>query len=383
MKVVQVVLYKMEEIKSIIKVDGFRFIENLNTTTRQLIICSQIVKAIGNKQLPKEFLEKKLLNWSLNIEKNEEYKNQKGKITENNKKTSALPHYFELSKSIGLISNINQIYSITRLSHIMIHFMDNESNNLKLTLFEKIFYLFLLIKNDADGFLFLLDSLNKTEYNQKDLKENFQSKFNERLQFKNDSAENITRNLISEKFRVINFIWKKPEVYAEHFLIPRCEWLNSLGLININHINNKTIYSLSSIGIEFYKIIPFINIESQIKDINEDFITNIFFTIINKIYFQNSNENFDKLSHDKKINLLGEAIDKSLTIIKSSSSFRIPMFDAMLYISIDFILNKNIVINFKDIFDLLKIGVSYKNKEYILKDNGRINESYITTRVKL
>lgn len=367
----------------LIKVDGFRYIENLNTTSRQLIICSQIVKTIGDNQFPKEFLEKILLNWSFNIENNEEYINKKGKITENKKKTSALVHYFELSKSFGLISNINQIFFNTRLSYILKYFLVKEPDSLKLSLSEKIFYLFILLNKDADGIIFLLDSLNKTACSQKELKLNFKINFNERLLVKNELSDNITKNLISEKYRTINYIWKKPEIYAEHFLIPRCEWLNSLGLININQVNNKTIYSLSILGNELHERLPLINNENQLKDIDDEFLTNNFFNLINNIYFQGSNVKFDSLLSEIQIEMLGETLEKSLSIIKSSSSFRIPMFDTMLFISLDFILNKKTIINFKDIFNILKIGLIFKDKEYLLKENGRMNESYITTSVKL
>jgi hypothetical protein len=70
-----------------------------------------------------------------------------------------------------------------------------------------------------------------------------------------------------------------------------------------------------------------------------------------------------------------------MTIVKTSSSFRIPVFDALFFICIEVMLNRNIIINFSDIFEMLKNGFSFNGKEYLLKETGRLNESYITTRL--
>ena len=86
-------------------VDGFRFITTLNTQVRILSIVSQITKIIGSKQLPKQFLQSALVKWSaLEEQKSSEYKNHRGKITENVKPTAAFEHYLEFASSLGLIS---------------------------------------------------------------------------------------------------------------------------------------------------------------------------------------------------------------------------------------------------------------------------------------
>ena len=105
------------------QVDGFRFINNLNTTSRQLSICSEIVRQLGGKQLPKELLGKLLYGWSKKLEEDVDYKSSRGKITQDGKETSALKYYLDLSDSLGLITHLNSFYTNTRLSYILLHFV--------------------------------------------------------------------------------------------------------------------------------------------------------------------------------------------------------------------------------------------------------------------
>ena len=144
------------------QVDGFRFINNLNTTSRQLSICSEIVRQLGGKQLPKELLGKLLYGWSKKLEEDVDYKSSRGKITQDGKETSALKYYLDLSDSLGLITHLNSFYTNTRLSYILLHFINTDNDHFKfgkLSDSQKIFYLFQLFKIDGDGLIFILNTL--------------------------------------------------------------------------------------------------------------------------------------------------------------------------------------------------------------------------------
>jgi len=81
----------MESTNNHIKVDGFRFINNLHTTARQLFVCTKITDFLSNKQLPKKLLGELLFKWSFEEEeKNTSYKKSKGKLTKNGKETTSL-----------------------------------------------------------------------------------------------------------------------------------------------------------------------------------------------------------------------------------------------------------------------------------------------------
>lgn len=376
----------MESTIETITIDGFRFINNLNTTARQLFICSEIVIKLGGKQLPKELLSQMLVKWSKTQElENDIYKNSKGKLSDNQKETSALKHYLDLSDFLGLITHLNNFYANSRLAYLLLYTINldmGSENRTGLMLGEKLFYLFQLFTVDADGLIFILSQLSKEKLNQKDLQKNFKDAFNARLLSKKDLASDIVKNQIGEKYRTVNFVWKNSEKYSEHLLIPRCEWLRTLGLIDIERKGNFTIYSLNEKGSYLYNSLPTISNNSEVKDVNETWIHNKLFPLYNELFCGGQYKLFSSLNSNERTDELGSSLEKAITIIKTSGSFRIPLYDSVLFVCLYMFLEKQIVVNFSNIFDELKSGLVFKRKQYILKEAGRINEGYITTRIE-
>ena len=258
-----------------IHVDGFRFINSLHTTVRQLSICSEIIRKLSEKHLPKEILAKLLLNWSAERENiDPEYRNNKGKLTEKGLKTTAFSNYLELTDSLKLTTHLNDIYSCSRISYILLHFI-KDKKDYHFSIPEKLFFLYQLLIVDADGILYIIDQLKTGKNNQKQLLISFKDGFNKRLLAKQNSASAVVKNAISERYRTINFIWKKPESYAEHLLIPRCEWLKTIGILKIDKIGSNTVYSLSEHGLKFLSQLPIIP-TYNIIDITEKWVTHSF-----------------------------------------------------------------------------------------------------------
>jgi len=366
------------------RVDKFRFIKNLHTTSRQLYICSEIVRQLNNRQLPKELLSKILFEWSKNEERvNNNYKNSKGKLTENGTPTTSLNYYLDLCESLGLITNINTFYTSTRFSYLLNHLIPHKSVfRQEITFNERLFYNFQLLTVDADGILLVLSLLaNNDSKSQIDLQRQFKNMFNGRLIAKQEFASKIIKASISEKYRTINFIWKKPEKYSEHILIPRCEWLSSLGLLSIKKEKNYTIYSMTEKGKVFYKNIPSIMPDDSIKDITDYWLFNKIFSIFDQIFPEADRISYNMLEEDDKNEVLGNSLNNALNTVKASSPFHIPLFDSSLFICMELFLRRKIVINFSDIFEKLALGFNYGNKQFLMKEGGRINESYITTRI--
>lgn len=361
--------------------DGFRFLGNLHTTSRQLFIVSQFILKVSNKQLPKAVLQDVMIKWSFELERTDaNYRNSKGKLTEENRPTSAFNHYLQLCQSLGLINALNGNYNLSRIAHILLALLSDSPKSNSLEIGEKIFYIFQLFRFDADGILLVLGMLNGVEKTQMIIQEKFKEEFNIRLLAKQNSASGSTKMLINEKYRTLNFIWKKPTKYAEHILIPRCEWLSSLGFINIAKAGSSTIYSLSEVGQLFYKQLPFLA-NTFTKDINEYWMTNYLFNLMH-ITFPASHRISINDMHEVEANLkLGEALSKAILAVKSSNAFRIPLVDALLYICTKLFLTENIIINFSDIIEKLANGFIYSGKQYMVINTGRLNESYITTRV--
>ncbi len=361
-------------------IDGFRLINSLHTTARQLSICTEIIKKLADKQLPKEILLQLMLKWSVEEElSNEVYRGSKGKLSDKGKQTSAFKNYLDLCESLKLVTHFNDFYSCSRLSYVLLYFMkmDNEKGR---SLSMKAFYLLQLFWFDADGILYIIDELKRTPFSQKELQINFKDNFNKRLLAKQEVANPIVKNLISERYRTINYIWKKPEKYAEHLLIPRCEWLNSLGILRIHKEGSSTIYSLTNGGKIFADKIP-TTFDFSISDINDQWIFDHFFSAFEALCDNFEFESFGNFSQKiQEVELL-TSLTIALKVVKTSNSFKLPLFDCLIFICLDFLTRKNILIEMSEILKILSKGLKSEKRSFNLKFEGRLNESYIITNI--
>jgi len=364
-----------------IKTDGFRFIDNLHTTARQLPVFTAIVRTLGNKQLTKNVLERLLIDWSISEENNNStYKQSKGKITNNGEKTGALRYHIELSPSLGLTHRFNVTYQNTKISKIFLQFINGEL--IERILAEKIFYLYQLLILDADGIILLISELiGKREKSQKKLQDNFKQALNDRLLLKKELSSQNVSSVIAEKYRIINFIWKNAGKYAEHIIAPRYEWLSYLHLVDINRNKNTTLYSLTEEGEIFYNCLPNLTKHNNLRDINYDWLNGNFFTLLNITYPNNERITFESMPQDKQDKELSESLQKARKAVQSSIAFKLPLREALLFISMNLFIEKNIVINFSSILNKLKSGFIFNNRKYLLRVIGNENQGYITVTI--
>ena len=378
LKDVQLVLSNMES--NFEQIDEFSFIDNLQTTVRQLGVFSAIIVHLNNKQLPKKILEQLLIAWSAEEEeRNLKYKNDKGKITENGLKTAALGYYIQISTSLGFTTRFNNVYMNTKMSQTFLYFLLNKNDHSeRLSVCEKIFYLYMLLENDADGMLLCLSQLiNSSPKKQSLLQTQFKEAMSARLLSKMEISPQTIKTKISVKYRAINFIWKKSKKYAEHIIAPRYEWLSNLELVEIKRDLKDTLYSLSEKGKTLYSLIPDFNAEG-LKDINKKWINNSFFSVCNIIFNNDKSLIYSNLTIEKQNLEIGESLFNATKAVKSSLSFKLPVKETFLFIGLDLLINKNILINFIDIQNKLKNNFIYNSRRYLLKLAGRPNEGYIT-----
>ena len=372
-------------IESII-VDSFRFIENLQTTARQLCVVTEIVKRLNNKQLPKRLLDEMLIAWSQNEElKNEAYRKSKGKITNNGKKTAALRYYYGLSESLGLTQGFNNVFIDTNISYILLYSLNTENDRESADLLsfqEKVFYLFQLLQTDADGILLCLDQLKGgIGKSQSDLQRSFKNVLNNRLEIKKRLISPSYRHLITNKLRAVNYIWRSPEVYAEHIIAPRYEWLYTLGLVDILRTKGTTKYQLSEIGNTLWQLLPKIDSESGTTDISEIWLNTHFFSIIGQIFSLTHIKYFSDMLPEMQLQLLGDALEKAAKNVKSSVGFRLPLNSTYFFVGMEMLVNQKTIINFNGIKKVLESSFIYNNKTYNQRISGRLSESYITITI--
>jgi hypothetical protein len=105
------------------------------------------------------------------------------------------------------------------------------------------------------------------------------------------------------------------------------------------------------------------------------------FSAFGKIYGNSIHKLFRDMKKEDKESALGSSMENALNVVKSSSSFRLPLLDTFLFVCIDLFCNNNIIINISDVFSYLERELSYQSRIYSLKSEGRINEGYVIIKL--
>jgi hypothetical protein len=366
-------------------VDGFRFVASLNTMVRNLSIVSKIIEIIGTKQLPKQFLKSALVEWSSHAEnKSSKYKNHRGKITDHGKPTTAFPHYLDFTACLGLITCHGDLLMLSRLGLLLNKLLDEPKQiESQLTEEEKLFYLIILFRNDADALLLTIQLLNQYSdlVAQQRLFEQFESKLKKRLLTKLKYANELSQSIIREKYRVVEFEWKKAESYAKHIIPPRLEWMADLGILNRIKRGSKIFYKSSRQGNELYK--SFISLpDSDLCDINENWLRTKAMNSLTPVICNNVPlKKWSELTTAKRMALLKPYLSLVFNYFNFDGAMRISLHQAFLYIIINFAIIKDIVVEFNDLEKEFKESIIVGKRRYSIRSAARINEGYISVNL--
>jgi len=361
-----------------ISVDNLRFIEGTNTQVRQLRILSALIKIIGNKQLPIDLLKTMALKWSAALEHNcENYNNSNGKLTERGIPTSAFTKYIELSESFGLTIKIGHTLSLSKYGSLLFaEINDKRDLDFSLSQYEKGFYLYLILKKDADIMFTLYDIISSSEnfINQTNAQRKFKDAFLKRLSTKINYATPHVKVKLAEKKRVIQYDWLSAEKYSEHIIGPRLEWYTVLELLEKEKRGSSTFYSPTKQGRLFFKSMPVIE-PFGLPEVNSFWFNNYVFHSLYKLLITKSASPFDKLKLFKKY-----LLEASMSF-GSSNAFRIPIEVTFIYISLSMLINNYIILEFFEIEKWLNQKVEFQGKTFSLKTAARSNEGYITIKL--
>lgn len=362
-------------------VDGLSFIESLHTTVRSLEICSEIIRVIGKDQIPREILQKQILNWSNKIEINyAEYKNHKGILTKNQKPTTAFIHYIDFLNNINLITRLNDNYRNTKLG-VFLNFLIKDKSEMffRLTNEEKLFYLLFLFRIDSDGLLTALNLIIEPLTSQKKILEMFYNLFSNRLETKLKYSNDFGKVELAEKLISISVKWNNIQKYSEHIIPPRLEWLSSLELINIERNTTGTLYNISEKGREFYQQLPLI--ENQIKDINMFWYYNHSVSAFSNIIWDTELVPWNKLSESNKKQLFSIVLYNAFDILGKDGAMRMSLDVTFLFIILDLIKNYKTVIEFVEIEKMLSPAFTTEKFMFSLHKAARETESYISIKI--
>lgn len=169
------------------------------------------------------------------------YKNNKGEVVRTKTGNSAKP-YIELAEQLGLIHKIVGYYTLGKdgkvYNEIRKHLSLNDQNPFILNDFDVVFFIELLLKED---YLYLYTIITLTHkidnISYKFMQLNFQAALLEQCELyiedaKSHQSFDKIQSIKNRIHRIQN--WKKPDVYMEHILMPRLNWLYDMEFICLN-----------------------------------------------------------------------------------------------------------------------------------------------------
>lgn len=183
-------------------------------------------------------------------------------------------------------------------------------------------------------------------------------------------GENIP---LDKKLKILNVIgriknWQRTEVYLDHILIPRLNWLYDLDIINLT---NDFSFSLTVAG---KRLIIWMTV---LQDINHKQTTNIqnglnasMMRIVDSIY------DLQYVIYDSKASsYLDSLIEKSFSLFKTLIRNRVTFSVLLTYVKLQMMEEYNIIIDANDI-----VGYIKNNNKYILKFQRSYGDGYLQKR---
>jgi hypothetical protein len=287
---------------------------NSNTKIRRLGYLKILLKMLDEQtKIPVAKMNAKFEKYCQDYEDyRKTHKNTKGNVIVTKTGNSANP-YIELALSLGLIHKAAGIYQIGKTGkvyNILKSKIDNTNENpFEFSQFDTTFFLELLLKEDYWFLYAILEQAAITpNITYKTLKKDFKQILLKQIsQFIDEVQNGNSKKVLPLKLieRRINE-WKKPEVYMEHVLMPRLNWLYDMDFIELK---NDLSFTLTATGekllynLAVWNDIALHKIVSPIAYIDNYFmkIINFVFDFQKERWTQNTDRTFEKYIEDSFI----------------------------------------------------------------------------------
>lgn len=352
-------------------IDAVRIIDGTNTQTRKLKIASFILSTLNRHTLTTKIIENQAITWSKDLEKiNLKYRKSSGKLTENNKPTTAFKHYIDFLVDLKLISKINEVIRCSKYGLIynllkmkLEHFDDS---GFELLDFEILFYTYFLFLEDFDSLVILIKIIleSDTALQEKEIRSKYGMEMWNRFEVKSFSSTGIARSESERIFRkYIQLKTNSGRSAFKHHVPNRLTWLIDLGFI----FKSGKFFYCTKKGQKLYSNLIIIN-GSSFLDINREWLNNNLWLL------------FTELSAGQIITgeELGGLLTEYFNFFGDDGSFRISLHPAFVFLAIYFACSKRVVLTLGEFKKLLASNkVKTKTRIFSFKEGPRITESYI------
>jgi len=307
-----------------------------------------------------------------------EYRNTKGRIGRTRNGTSAKP-YVELALNLRTVTEVNRSYILSKQSkvyrvisqQISKHGLGQEllytklhtnkpveqlklfrslPNPFRLNLFEQVFFLYQILSTDSLYTWGLLDIINQeSSSSERAIRGQFQEKILNELKVQLES--NLLPNQDKRKaFEISNRIrsWEKPDVYLEHILMPRLNWLLDLDFIDSEQFRSR-IVAFSDSGHRLHTTLTHFYQDTLEKSTLTSYILeNSFFRLINDAHALGYEE--FSISYSESIEVY---IEDSFKYFRTAAPNSIAASQAILYCCYKMLLQHQCIVEFQEIKELL------------------------------
>ncbi|WP_157831431.1 hypothetical protein [Confluentibacter flavum] len=341
-----------------------------------------------NKQIPTSNINKRFETFCLkykDVLDNSEF--NKGLIKETKNGISAKP-YLEMAIDIELLNKINNILYVgksLKVYQALKNDYSKSSNIFELTTFDKMYFLECILRYDYFYFSNLLELIyieGKATYSK--IVSEFQSKLIKSLEeYKKQNqysfqgykspTYNSDRKVVSKLDIILNRIrkWEKAEVYLEHLIMPRLNWMLDFGIISFD--NSKNEYNIEKIGDNLFKHLCIWNDINTEKIISPSkFLDNFMIHLFDDCFNNNIVSNPDDIK--SILDRIYKHIENSFEIFKTLAPNRVTASQAANYTKYKLYMDDKIKVGYS--FILNKLSEKEQDK-FIFKYQEQYQDGYI------
>jgi hypothetical protein len=346
----------------------------IKTQARRLKYFSIFIDNIKKRGTRKATLYQEVLKWS---QKSKDSFNSlvssTGEIKkdENKKVSNSFINYINCGFTIEIIDSYFDLITTTRMGYAFKALRqinkDKCADTYLLTNTEKIFFFYVLIKNDADRLLTTSNMIKDLGSATMDtLQEKFKVYYEDHLNEKLNHSKDSEKTKVFEAFKRVKN-WRSPKRYSEDIIPPRINWLLDLELLNNKKFLTGRI-ELNKKGSRLFK---------SFTNIDDDWINKDFFKTASLLISDKNLKNWGSITDREKEALLDDPIKLSLNYFRVLNLPRLSLEQTFLFISIYILIRSNIIVEFSELEEFIGFKKRIGNKILGIRKAARKQESYL------
>lgn len=299
-----------------------------NTKVRRLGYLNILMRLFENSsKIAKKSLSRQLeIMAQDNKELLADYKNQKGAIVPSKTGVSAAP-YINLALEMRVIREVNGYYELGKMGRVYLEVQkeitEESSSPFILTTFQKVFWLERILEQDYVYFSTLMEYSFVNEHpSYAELRKCFDKLLIEKLETIHSQADMASSQVKMTLKKSIERIkdWKKPEVYLEHVIMPRLNWLYDLDLIQLK---DDLSFTLTKEGILLLlNMLQWRDLDQKLVCNPESYLESFYIHVVNDV-FKRSEGGDSKNIVDELTDVLNYCFDHFKTIAPNRVTYSV------------------------------------------------------------